>query len=206
MALFAGRAEVSSDLASAVALLEKHAILRAEGVEGVGEGDDQLECGDRKLQLQLHLTNALEACANADDGPPPRRHLARALHTLMGSLFGAAARLSCGWQLPSHSTLSLEPSALYAALEEHTTSASRPALPVPPLPALRPTLKPHQRDAVGPARALTLTLTLTLTLPRPAHISSHPRSGPHSQPKHELGVRVRVRSPAHCAGGVDARP
>ena len=67
----------------------------------------------------------------------------------MGNLFGAAARLSCGWQLPSHSTLSLEPSALYAALEEHTTSASRPTLPVPPLPALRPTLKPHQCDAVG---------------------------------------------------------
>ena len=149
VALFAGRAEVSSDLASAVALLEKHAILRAEGVEGVGEGDDQLECGDRKLQLHLHLTNTLEACANADDGPPPRRHLARALHTLMGNLFGAAARLSCGWQLPSHSTLSLEPPALYAALEEHTTSASRPTLPVPPLPALRPTLKPHQCDAVG---------------------------------------------------------
>ena len=33
VALFAGRAEVSSDLASAMALLEKHAILRVEGVE-----------------------------------------------------------------------------------------------------------------------------------------------------------------------------
>ena len=146
--LFEGRAEVSSDLASAMALLEKHAILRAEGVDEQ-QGDDELKHGDQQLHLHLHLTNALQGCANADDQPPPRRHLARALHTLMGSLFGAAAHLSCGWQLPSHSTLSLEPSALYAALEEHTASASRPTVPLPPLPALRPTLKPHQRDAVG---------------------------------------------------------
>ena len=146
--LFEGRAEVSADLASAFALLEKHAILRADGVDEQ-HGDEQLKRGDQQLLLRLHLTNALQACAKADDQPPPRRHLARALHTLMGSLFGAAAGLSCGWQLPSHSTLSLEPSALYAALEEHTTSASRPTVPLPPLPALRPTLKPHQRDAVG---------------------------------------------------------
>ena len=122
--LFEGRAEVSSDLASAMALLEKHAILRAEGVDEQ-QGDDELKHGDQQLHLHLHLTNALQGCANADDQPPPRRHLARALHTLMGSLFGAAAHLSCGWQLPSHSTLSLEPSALYAALEEHTASASQ---------------------------------------------------------------------------------
>merc|ERR1740124_492317 len=95
------------------------------------------------------MTNALQSCANVNDQPPPRRHLARALHTLMGSLFGAVASLSCGWPLPSLSTLSLEPSALYAALEEHTTSASRPTVPLPPLPALRPTLKKHQREAVG---------------------------------------------------------
>ena len=95
--LFEGRAEVSSDLASAMTLLEKHAILRTEGVDEQ-QGDEQLKRGVelQQLHLHLHLTNALQACANADDQPPPRRHLARALHTLMGSLFGAAARLSCG--------------------------------------------------------------------------------------------------------------
>ena len=54
MALFAGRAEVSSDLASAVALLEKHAILRAEGVEGVGEGPRGRACVRARVSWEGH--------------------------------------------------------------------------------------------------------------------------------------------------------
>ena len=118
--LFSGSAVVGAELAAALALLQRHSILTAESAtskKAVVEWRGSLQ-----LTIHLWLQSALRASASADELPPPRRQLARALHTLMASLFGAASlTLSCGWSVPALSTLSsLEPAPLYKALEEHT--------------------------------------------------------------------------------------
>ena len=74
---------------------EAFELLRSRGVVKV---DSQ--------QLSLQAQKVLHDSSHADDLPPPRRHAARALHTLLASLFPPhAASASCaGQSSPASST------------------------------------------------------------------------------------------------------
>ncbi len=92
------------------------------------------------VQVHLDLPKALSQCANADDTPPPRRRVARALHALLCGLFGARGA----------GQVELDADEVYSRLRTYVDArAARPSAPLPELPALRPTLRGYQRDAVG---------------------------------------------------------
>jgi len=129
--LDAKESDVPEDLASAWTLLHANGLLR------------QHDGG-----VQLDLRAALRVCAQRDDLPPPRRHVARSLHSLLRWSFPPE---SCGREgVPSlPHALPLAAPQLYAQLERYAREyPARPSVTLPPLPALRPTLRQYQREAV----------------------------------------------------------
>lgn len=105
--------------------------------------------GSSAMLLELHA--ALANCAHQADVPPPRRHTALALHSLLRWCFppASSAQLDAGGALRLPAALPLEAAQLYSQLERHARdSPARPSVPMPHLPALQPTLRQYQREAV----------------------------------------------------------
>jgi hypothetical protein len=112
----------------------------------------QHDRGSSSMLLELHA--ALASCAHVDDLPPPRRHTALALHSLLRWCFPPACSTEDESQAAGRAPrlpapLPLDAAQLYSQMERHARdSPDRPSVPLPPLPALQPTLRQYQREAV----------------------------------------------------------
>ena len=105
-----------------------------------------------KLRLHLDANRALELCSRSHDTPPPRRHVARALHALLTWLHDVQSWRRGDDGCDEEDVLPAEPDAeeIYARLQEYVDARPRrPSAAMPAqLPELRPTLRQYQVDAV----------------------------------------------------------
>ena len=109
--------------------------------------------------IELLWPKVASQCSHPHDLPPPRRHAARALHTLMGAIYTATnpeptspcsgnAAMSSALGASDAWTMHSNPLALYTQLHRFSAQQPRPRVSLGPQPALRPILRPYQRDAV----------------------------------------------------------
>ena len=91
------------------------------------------------MHLELDVQKALLECSRAHDLPPPRRRTARALHSLFTWLEPPYA-FKTELQVPALNG-PFRPEHLYGTLEVVARTALRPSVPLPDIPALRPSLR-----------------------------------------------------------------
>ena len=148
-----GKVLVEAPTSTLSGLLAEHGggLLERRGVISVCAGSSA-----GTSRLLLHPQAAFSLSAAASDPPPPRRQVARALHALLCALFPLeAGDLAVeGKEDDSDGDDDdddeLDAQIIYEKLAAQVDSrASRPSVALPELPALLPTLRRYQQDAVG---------------------------------------------------------